>query len=114
MNDIGIIVVGSRMSKFNPMTLDGNEQALLPNKHPITKLLMTEAHQKGHLGRDSTVAKFRQKYWTSHADKLAKSVKNKCQECKKREPQLLSQCMGNLPEARLKWLHLSPTPCLNY
>ena len=101
-NDMGIIVVGSRMSKFNPMTLDGKEQALLPNKHPITKLLMAEAHQMGHLGRDSTVAKFRQKYWTPHADKLAKSVKHNCQKCKKREPKLLSQCMGNLPESRLK------------
>ena len=100
-NNDGIIVVGSRMSKFNPMTLDGKEQALLPNKHPLTKMLMKEAHQQGHVGRDSTVAKFRQKYWTPHADKLAKAVKTSCQTCKKREPELLQQCMGQLPETRL-------------
>ena len=101
-NHEGLIVIGSRMSKFNPMTLDGMEQVLLPTKHPLTKLLMTEAHQKGHLGRDSTVAKFRQKYWTPHADKLARTVKNACQECKRRDPKLIHQCMGNIPETRLK------------
>ena len=98
----GLIVIGSRMSKFNPMTLDGKEQILLPTKHPLTKLLMIEAHQKGHLGRDSTVAKFRQNYWTPHADKLARTVKNACLECKRRDPKLNHQCMGNIPETRLK------------
>ena len=56
------------------MTMNGKEQMLIPTKHHITKLFMKEAHEKGHLGRDATVAKFRQYYWTPHADKLAKSV----------------------------------------
>ena len=84
------------------MTIDGKEQALLPTKHILTKMLMTEAHQQAHLGRDGTVAKFRRYYWTPHADKLAKSVKISCQECRQRQPQLSKQCMGQLPEARLK------------
>ena len=101
-NAEGIVVVGTRLSRYNPMTLDGKEQALLPTQHHLTKMLMIEAHQQGHLGRDGTVAKFRHQYWTPHADKLAKSVKMSCQECRQRQPQLSQQCMGLLPEARLK------------
>ena len=34
-----------------------------------------------NIGRDSTVAKFCQKYWTPHAVKLVKAVKASCQTC---------------------------------
>ncbi|KAK6191002.1 hypothetical protein SNE40_002752 [Patella caerulea] len=60
---------------------------------------MTKAHRSGHLGRNATLAKFRQNFWVPHGDKLAKSVKNKCQLCRLREPMLLKQ---QLPESRLK------------
>ena len=100
-NDKGIIVVGTRMSRHNPMSPEGQLQALLPTKHTITKMLMREAHEKGHLGRDATLAKFREHFWTPHADKLAKAVKMNCQLCKLREAKLMKQCMGQLPKERL-------------
>ena len=62
---------------------------------------MREAHEQGHVGRDATVAKFRQNYWTPHADKLAKAVKNSCKTCRLNDPKPSKQCMGQLPASRL-------------
>ena len=114
IDEKGLLVVGTRMSQHNPMTLDGKRQALVPTKHHLTLLFMRETHEKGHLGRDATVAKFRQNYWTPHADKLAKSVKNACTTCKLNEPKLIQQCMGQLPEARRSIGPHSTTACWTY
>ena len=97
-----IWIVGVRMARFNPLSYGGKSQMLLPTTNKLTNLLMKEAHEKGHLGKDATLAKFRESYWTPHGDKVAKSIKNKCQTCKLRSPILNSQCMGQLPIARLK------------
>ena len=98
----GIWVVGLRLC-YNPMTPDGQPQILLPSGNYVTKLFMTEAHcLSGHKGRDTTLARFRYKYWTPHASKIAWSVRSKCQKCKIRDHELLSQQMGVIPECRLK------------
>ena len=102
MNSDGLLAVGARMSIFNPMSGDSTPQVLLPTKHQVTKLLMREAHERGHLGRDGTLAKFRERYWTPHGDKVANAAKRGCQMCKLRDARLLQQAMGQLPEARLK------------
>ena len=105
----GLWVIGARLVRFNPMTSDDNPQIMLPTQHALTKLLMKEAHERGHLGRDGTLAKFREKYWTPHGDKLARSVKYQCQTCKLREAEMIKQSMGQFPEARLK-----PGPPFNH
>ena len=98
----GMIVVGTRMSRYNPLSQDAEYQALLPTKNRITQMLMKEAHEHNHGGRDSTLAKFREKYWVAHGDKVAKAAKDACQLCKLRDAHYAKQIMGQLPEARLK------------
>ena len=98
----GLWVVGTRLNNFNPMTFDSNPQKLLPYDHSATQLIMQEAHKNGHRGRNGTLAKFRESFWTPNGSKLAWQAKNKCQLCKLRSCQLLEQTMGQLPEARLK------------
>lgn len=105
----GLWVVGSRLQRHNPMTPDSEPQFLLPTHHHVTTLYMRDAHVSGgHRGRDGTLARFRQKFWTPRGSKLAWSVKSKCQLCKLRDAKLLEQQMGMLPEARLK-----PSPPFN-
>jgi hypothetical protein len=95
-------VVGKRLV-FNPMAMDNVPQRLLPTKHPLTVLIMKQAHtQTIHGGRDSTLAKFRHRFWTPQGSKVASSVVKGCQECKVRNPKTLSQEMGFLPEERSK------------
>ena len=99
----GLWTVGSRLAAFNPMTPESEPQVLLPTSHPLTRLVMKDAHESsGHRGRDATLARFRQRYWTPYGGKLAWSIKASCQLCRLREPQLLNQEMGPLPLSRLK------------
>jgi len=99
----GLWVVGSRLQQYNPMCPESDAQVLLPSKHVVTRLLMKNAHETGgHRGRDATLARFRQKYWTPYGSKIAGSVKASCQLCKLRDPEFLGQEMGSLPDSRLK------------
>ena len=71
--------------------------------------MQQRAHQAGHRGLDATLAQFRMRYWLPHGNKLAKSVKMNCQQCKLREANFLERQIGLLPEARLK-----PAPSFNH
>ena len=108
LNHDNVWVIGTRLAS-NPMTVYGDPQVLLPTSHWGTRLFMRYAHAEcGHRGRDSTVSRFRLKFWTPQAAKLAKSVKQQCQLCKLRDHKLLSQHMGVMPLERVK---LSPAWC---
>ena len=103
VNSHGVWIIGKRLGKHNPMTPEGEAQALLPADHVVTQMLMRDAHVACcHRGRDSTLARFRCKYWTPHASKIAWSVRNSCQLCKLRDANFLQQEMGELPQSRLK------------
>ena len=104
----GLWIIGRRLEQFNPMTPENDPQVLLPSQHKITKLLMKEAHSHGHRGRDATLARFRQNYWTPYGSKLAGQVRQNCQMCRLREAKFLEQQMGLLPKERLK-----PAPAFN-
>ena len=104
-----IWVVGTRLI-FNPLVPENSPQMLLPTKHIVTKLLMEQAHRQTiHGGRDSTLAKFRHKFWTPHGSQVASAAVHSCQLCKLRIPKLLSQRMGLLPTERSL-----PSPAFTY
>ena len=105
----GMWVVGEPLTRYNAMMPDSSLQKLLPNQHPATRLFMQRAHQAGHRGRNSTLARFRMRYWAPHGSKLARSVKMSCQLCRLRDANFLKQQMGLLPVARLK-----PAPAFNH
>ena len=96
----GIWVVGTRLQQ-NPLVPDNRPQSLLPTNHYVTKLLMIQAHKEVvHKSRDTTLARFRQKFWIVRGSKVANAVTSSCQLCKLRKPKLLSQKMGSLPKER--------------
>ena len=102
--DTGIWEVGYRLGKHNPMFITpGSEgQKILDPSHLVTKLLMKQAHdESGHRGRDPTLARFRQSYWTPRGSKIANKVKIDCPLCILRDTKLLEQIMGQLPVERL-------------
>ena len=97
-----IYVVGTRISHKSPLSPENLPQALLPPKHPLTRRMMSAAHEETcHGGRDKTLAKFRAKYWTSHSAKIASTVCSKCQMCKLIKATRVKQEMGSLPPERL-------------
>ncbi len=63
MNNEGVILVGSRMSKWLKENWKRDELILLLPGHPFTKLLITSLHYSDHAGVESTLAKLQDKYW---------------------------------------------------
>ena len=106
----GVWVVGaSRLAENNPMGIHSHLPFFLPSGHPFAFLAMKAAHERAHRGRDSTLASFRERYWTPSGSKLAKTVVAKCQLCKLRNAKLLKQEMGGLPLERT-----TPSPPFNF
>ena len=71
----GCWLVGTGISHESPLTSEIEPQVLWPYDHPLTKRIMRDEHcAGGHPGRDATVARFRSKFWTSHATRLSKVV----------------------------------------
>ena len=92
--------MGTRL-KENPLVPENKPQYLLPTRHHATNLLMIQAHKEVvHRSRDTTLARFRQKYWIVQGSKIANSVISNCLLCKLRKPKLISQKMGSLPKER--------------
>ena len=105
----GIWVVGLRFAEVNPMTPENEPQIVLPPLHPLTNRYMTDFHVNGrHAGRDATVAAFRSRFYTSHANNLSRGVSQRCYRCKILKGKLMTQMMGQLPPERLK-----PAPPFN-
>lgn len=57
---------------------------LLPNRHPITSLIVRDAHESVlHSGENATITHIRQKYWIPRIRQCVKSILKKCVICKK-------------------------------
>ena len=102
MNKEGIIIVGARISKWLKTNWNQEEYVLLMPEHPFTKLLILHLHNYDHSGIEATLSKLQSKYWVPGARKLIKNVKSRCVICRRIQRVCETQCMGSLPEERLK------------
>ena len=97
----GLWTVGSRDPRKYFLSVDFMPQILLPFDHTLTLHLMIDAHrQSAHGGRDRTLSRFRARFHTSRAVKLAERICGKCQKCKLIKVKLLEQRMGDMPPER--------------
>ena len=73
---------------------------LLPNTHPLTSLVVKQAHEKVlHGGMKDILAEFRTKYWVIHWRRTVRSSIKKCVfPC---NPLELTQLMTDLPGSRI-------------
>lgn len=102
----GLWAVGAR-----GVTADGYHTlpVLIPSQHRCAILVMAEAHEDaGHVGRDATLAKCRQKYYMAQGAKIAKRVRERCSECRLEDKKRLTQLMGKVPLVSLR-----PAPVFN-
>ena len=95
----GLILAKTRTKNEN---LNPEDLIVLSPHHPITKLILTHIHNVNHRGVQYCVARSRIWYWIPQAAKLLKSIKNKCQMCKLKNAEAMSQLMAPIPEKRLK------------
>ena len=73
----------------------------MPEKHPISTLIMRDCHYRGHYGVATTVAVSRQTFWIIRAHRLAKKIKHECVICKKLNPKCQNPMMADLPQFRI-------------
>ena len=98
----GVYRVGSRLRNFVPFTKDTKMPKILPTNHPMTILIMRNAHEFAHTGQDGTLSRFYAKgYWAIRAGHVAKKVKNDCVPCRKFARLTISQPLGELSFERL-------------
>ena len=77
---------------------------LMPKKHPITVILIREAHKAvAHMGMNATVAEIRRNYWIPQIRQCVRKVLNTCIICKKVQGKSFkAPVVPPLPEFRVK------------
>jgi hypothetical protein len=98
----GLLRVGGRL-KNAPLAYDIKHPILLPNKHHVTNLIITQMHQQLlHAGPQSTLYNLRQRYWVINGRNEVRKVTGKCLKCFKINPKPSTQKMGDLPVQRVE------------
>ncbi|XP_055603942.1 uncharacterized protein LOC129752177 [Uranotaenia lowii] len=101
IDEDGLIRVGGRL-KYSDIPYDGKHQILMPEKHPITEMIVRHLHEKHfHVGHSGLLSFVRQSFWPIKAKSVIKKVIGRCYRCFKCKPPQLQQYMGNLPSYRV-------------
>ncbi len=100
-----IKVVMARGEKYLKVAYDAEALPILPHNHPLSRLILKEAHVVDHGCVESMTMRSRAHAWVVRAKKLAKSIKRGCFTCSKRAKVRETQKMANLPEH-----HVGPAP----
>jgi transposase InsO family protein len=98
----GVIKVGGRLEKLNaPFT--AKHQIIIPKNSTLAKMIAIDAHRSaGHMGKNSTLAVIREKFWIPGISSVLKSLISKCVICRRYQSPPLHQKMANLPSERLE------------
>ncbi|XP_070541304.1 uncharacterized protein [Ptychodera flava] len=96
--DKGIIRVGGRLERAS-VSPDSKHPIVLPKDSPVSTIILQETHKEvGHLGRNSMLAKLREKYWILRAPTALRNLVTKCVICRKYRAKVCEQKMSDLPK----------------
>ena len=87
-----------RHAKLND---DVKQPYIIPQGHPITKLITDVTHNNAHLGTEYVLSNLRIKYWIPKTRSLIKKLHNRCVTCRKLFSAPVQQKMADLPPERL-------------
>ncbi|XP_053692086.1 uncharacterized protein LOC128740561 [Sabethes cyaneus] len=97
----GILCVGGRLQNAT-ISSSRKHPYILDHRHPITKLVVTEYHQKlFHAGQQVLISSVREKYWPTSVRTLARKVIHDCVRCFRARPKIQEQLMADLPSERV-------------
>ncbi|XP_062704228.1 uncharacterized protein LOC134286610 [Aedes albopictus] len=97
----GVLRVGGRLEK-SALPFDAKHQLILPDHHPVTKLLIRALHEENmHAGPSNLLAILRRKFWLLRARSTVRGVVRSCVSCFRACPRKVEQLMGNLPDFRV-------------
>lgn len=94
--------VGGRIHK-SLLSYDSKHQLILPKKHPLTVLIIDDAHLSLlHAGAQSTQYSLLQKYWILSSRDVIRQRIHRCVRCFRARPVRTQPSMGPLPAVRLR------------
>ncbi|XP_055623310.1 uncharacterized protein LOC129766736 [Toxorhynchites rutilus septentrionalis] len=97
----GILRVGGRL-RHAPVSYNQRHPIILPDKHPLTNLIMIHYHHKLlHAGPQLMIAVVRERFWPLRIRNIARRVVHSCVSCFRCKPKVLEQLMGELPQERV-------------
>ena len=99
----GLLRVGGRIGLAH-VPYDWKHQIVISPRHFIAELLVMHVHENNfHVGRNSTLALTRERYWIISGKSFVRSLIYKCSLCKRRRVEPVPPLMGNLPIDRLAY-----------
>lgn len=98
----GILRVGGRLSQA-ACSSDMKHPAILPNKHPFTRMILNDLHREHlHVGQSGLLAISRQQFWILRAKDEVRNITRQCISCFRANPRDVPQYMGDLPSQRVQ------------
>jgi hypothetical protein len=94
------VIMVSR-EKFLRVAYDAEALSVLPHNHPLSRMILEEAHRTDQGGEEAMAMRSRAHAWIVRAKKLAKSIKRNCFACKRRIKERETQKMAPLSEHRV-------------
>ncbi|XP_045495961.1 uncharacterized protein LOC123694542 [Colias croceus] len=95
-----ILRVGGRL-RNSIIPYDTKHPIIIPHNHRLTYLLIDQAHRLTfHGGAKLTLYTLRRKFWILGGYKTTKKQIRSCVTCRKQNPELKNQLMGDLPDSR--------------
>ena len=94
-----------RLRFARELPYDARHPILLPKDHPVTKLIIVDAHEaRGHgTGVEHLLTELRSRYWVIKGRRAVRNVVEKCPGCRRRfTKKQPGQMMAPLPQARIE------------
>ena len=100
-DDNGILRIRTRIGN-NPMfTFEEVHPILLNGENQLTKLIINDVHQNGHLSIQRMHSEIRKKYWITKKGQAIKKAVNSCKTCRILKAKQYDAPAGDLPIARI-------------
>ena len=95
-----MILVGGRLSQAS-IQEEAKHPVILPQKHKVSELIVSEYHDSAHLGTEWTLSLISKNSWIVQCRSLIKQVQRSCVPCKRLYVAPPSQKMTDLPAERV-------------
>ena len=105
-DDEGLLRMDGRLRLADDLPYDTKHPILLPKKHPVTRLIVMDAHERlGHgTGVELVLTEIRSRFWIVKGRKTVRAIIEACSECRRRFSMKTAKMMAPLPRPRLESL----------
>ena len=99
----GLLRARTRLQQAEFLPWQTTNPVILPRIHPVTRLIVKAAHDKGNhtRGVSQILGELITKYWILSAREVVKEVERECHQCRRNKAKPAQQLMAPLPASRL-------------